>query len=114
MYHQSRLNYWHHAIRWALPHPPLEDMEQFVDLVKAVVMIVVSGRREEEAGARLDVRCRSFVMVEDPKRGTGGSRHQICLGDVGAGLSVVFCRSLADSRRGLVICHSMQRHMELM
>lgn len=67
-----------------------------------------------EVEGRLDAMCHSFERVGGPKRGIGGSRCRFCLGDVGAGLSVVLCRSSADSRRVWVFFHRRRRRKELM
>lgn len=107
-YRPWRLSCWRHAFRWLyLSNPRVEDKGKSVDLGTATRMIAVSGKRAEEVEAQLDVRCRSFVRGEDPRRGTGGSRHRICLDDVEAGLSVAFCRFSVDNRWKLVICYSM-------
>lgn len=66
------------------------------------MMKAVLVRHAVEVEGRWDVSCHSFAevgQVGGPTRGTGGSRHRICLGDVEAGLSAAFYRSLADSRR---------------
>ncbi len=75
---------------------------QSADPVRAVTMKAVLMRHEVEVEGQSDVSYHSFAevgRVGGPTRGTGGSRHRICLGDVGAGLSAAFCRSLADNRR---------------
>lgn len=69
------------------------------------------GRREAEVEGRLDVRFRSFEMFEGPRRGTDGNRRRFGSSDVGADLSVVFCRSLEGSQRVWGFCHRQQRRM---
>lgn len=79
-------------------------------------MTAVSERRAAEVEGRWDVRYHSLERaggVEGPKRGIDGSRRRFCLGDVGADLSEVSRRFLADNRQVWVFYHRTRRRKGL-